>query len=125
MGSDESHVNVSLIVRGRVTRQCPQTTTFDEKGEPKRIQTEVPLPVLNWANICFANIVWAIRRTLKKFGEHSWFLIGRTFGSTSDEAMFWVQKVSLSMFWEYSPSSTTLASDWMRAKRALLWTRTK
>ena len=26
MGSDESHFNVSLIVRGKVTRQCPQTT---------------------------------------------------------------------------------------------------
>ena len=27
----------------KVTRQCPQTTTFEEKGEPKRIRTEVPL----------------------------------------------------------------------------------
>ena len=27
MGSDESHFNVSLIVRDKVTRQCPQTTT--------------------------------------------------------------------------------------------------
>ena len=26
MGSDESHFNVSLIVRAKVTRQCPQTT---------------------------------------------------------------------------------------------------
>ena len=43
MGSDESHFNVSLIVRGKVTRQCPQTTTFEEKGEQKRIRTEVPL----------------------------------------------------------------------------------
>ena len=43
MGSDESHFNVSLIVRDKVTRQCPQTTTFEEKGEPKRIRTEVPL----------------------------------------------------------------------------------
>ena len=43
MGSDESHFNVSLIVRGKVTRQCPETTTFEEKGEPKRIRTEVPL----------------------------------------------------------------------------------
>ena len=43
VGSDESHFNVSLIVRDKVTRQCPQTTTFDEKGEPKRIRTEVPL----------------------------------------------------------------------------------
>ena len=35
-GSDESHFNVSLIVRDKVTRQCPQTTTVEEKGEPKR-----------------------------------------------------------------------------------------
>ena len=38
-----SHFNVSLIVRDKVTRQCPQITTFEEKGEPKRIPTEVPL----------------------------------------------------------------------------------
>ena len=31
MGSDESHFNVSLIARDRVTRQCPQTTTFEAK----------------------------------------------------------------------------------------------
>ena len=44
--SDESHFNVSLIVRDKVTRQCPQTTTFEEKGEPKRYRTEVlPLTV--------------------------------------------------------------------------------
>ena len=43
MGSDESHFNVSFIVRDKVTRQCPQTTTFEEKEEPKRIRTEVPL----------------------------------------------------------------------------------
>ena len=43
MASGESHFNVSLIVRDKVTRQCPQTTTFEEKGEPKRIRTEVLL----------------------------------------------------------------------------------
>ena len=43
MGSDESHFSVSLILRDKVTRQCPQTTIFEEKGEPKRIRTEVPL----------------------------------------------------------------------------------
>ena len=42
MGSDESHFNVSLITRDKVTGQCPQTT-FEEKGEPKRIRTEVLL----------------------------------------------------------------------------------
>ena len=43
VGSDESHFNISLIVRDRGTRQCPQTTTFEEKREPKRIRTELPL----------------------------------------------------------------------------------
>ena len=43
VGSDESHFNVSLTVREKVTGQCPQTTTFEEKGQPKRIRTEVPL----------------------------------------------------------------------------------
>ena len=32
-----------IIVRDKDTRQCPQTTTFEEKGEPKRIRPEVPL----------------------------------------------------------------------------------
>ena len=41
MGSGESHFNVSLTVGGKVTRQCPQSTTLE--GEPKRIRTEVPL----------------------------------------------------------------------------------
>ena len=43
MGSDESHFNVSLILRDNVTRQCQQTTTFEEKGELKWIRTEFPL----------------------------------------------------------------------------------
>ena len=41
MGSDESHFNVSLIVRDKMSRQCPQTTIVEEKGEPKRYRTEV------------------------------------------------------------------------------------
>ena len=31
LGSDESRFNVSLTVRDKVTRQCPQTTIFEEK----------------------------------------------------------------------------------------------
>ena len=35
MGSDKSHFNASLIVRdGKVTRPCPQTTTFEERMIP-------------------------------------------------------------------------------------------
>ena len=41
MGSDESHFNVSLIVRDKVTRPCPQTTIFEKKGEPKQYRTKV------------------------------------------------------------------------------------
>ena len=33
MGRDESHYKVSLIVRDKVTRQCPQTTTFLKRKE--------------------------------------------------------------------------------------------
>ena len=43
MGSDERHFNVSLNVRDNASIQCPETTIFEEKGEPKRIRTEVPL----------------------------------------------------------------------------------
>ena len=43
MGSDKSHFNILLIVRDKVTTQCPQTTIFEEKGESKRIRTEGPL----------------------------------------------------------------------------------
>ena len=53
MSSDECHFNVSCNLRDKVTRPCPQTTTFEEKGEPKRIRTEVlPLTSLTpyrWA----------------------------------------------------------------------------
>ena len=43
MGSDESRFNVSLIVRDKVTRQCPQTIISEEKGEPKRNRAEALL----------------------------------------------------------------------------------
>ena len=45
IGSDESNFIVSLIVRDNVARQCPRTTAFEENGEPKRIRTEVSLPL--------------------------------------------------------------------------------
>ena len=35
VGSDESHFNVSLIVRDKVTRPCPQTTTFLKRKESR------------------------------------------------------------------------------------------
>ena len=38
-----SHFNVSLSLRDKVTRRCPQTTTFELKREPKQNRTEVLL----------------------------------------------------------------------------------
>ena len=35
MGGDESHFNVSLIVKDKVTRQCPQTTTLLKRKESR------------------------------------------------------------------------------------------
>ena len=35
MDSGESHFNVSLIERDKVTRQCPQTTTFSKRKESR------------------------------------------------------------------------------------------
>ena len=35
VGSDESHFNVSLIVRDKVTRQRPQITTFLKRKESR------------------------------------------------------------------------------------------
>ena len=35
MGSEESHFDVSVIVRDKVTRPCPQTTTFSKREESR------------------------------------------------------------------------------------------
>ena len=35
MGSDENHFNILLIVRDKVTRQCPQITTFLKRRESR------------------------------------------------------------------------------------------
>ena len=51
--SDERHFNVSLIVRDTVTRQCPQITTLEEKGEPKRIRTDVMVEFM-----CLVCVQW-------------------------------------------------------------------
>ena len=64
VGSDQSHFNVSLIVRDKVTRSCPQTTTFEEKGEPKRYRTEV-LPLTSLPPYRQAKpALWAQTRSL-------------------------------------------------------------
>ena len=46
MGSDESHFNVSLIVRDKVTTQCPQTTAFLKKTESR---SEIEPPPFRYA----------------------------------------------------------------------------
>ena len=41
---DESHFNVSLIVKDNVTETMSITTTLEERGEPKQNRTEALLP---------------------------------------------------------------------------------
>ena len=41
MGSDESHVNVSVEMMDKITRLSSNHNLFEEKGEPKRHRTEV------------------------------------------------------------------------------------
>ena len=44
IGSDGSHFLCFINFReGQSHKTVPQTTTFEEKGQPKRIRTEVPL----------------------------------------------------------------------------------
>ena len=89
--------------------------------------------VLNWANIAsrtyFGFFVESKKSSANIAGsslaerllrEPSW-----EYSSNCDEAIFGVQKASLNRFWEYSPSSLNLASDWLRTKRAFLWMRKK
>ena len=64
MGGDESHFNVSLIVKDKVTRQCPQTTTLLKPRKDSRTSLK---PVLNWANVCSPNILRTVRRTMIRF----------------------------------------------------------
>ena len=40
MGSDESHLNFPLSVRDKVTRQCPQTTTFLKRERDRGAEAE-------------------------------------------------------------------------------------
>ena len=48
MGSDESHFNVLLTVRGKVTRQCLETTTLEER---KELEWGIQMYVFATANI--------------------------------------------------------------------------
>ena len=64
--------------------------------------------------------------------EPSWFLIGRTFlrepswkYSSKPKVFVGVQKASLNMFWEHSPYSTNIASDWLRADLSCGWRKIK
>ena len=55
MDGGESRFNVPSVVEGQKSQmeQCPSTTTFEEKREPKRTRTEVRplarLAVYRWA----------------------------------------------------------------------------
>ena len=57
MGSDESHFDVTLIVRHRHKTVSTNHNPSEVKGDPTRNRAEALLltslkPVLNWTNVC-------------------------------------------------------------------------
>ena len=57
-----------------------------------------------------------------------WYRDGVGAGTVLVQGRCWCRdsagtKASLNIFWEYSPNSANLASDWWRAKRIVLWMR--
>ena len=52
MGSDESHFYVSLIVRDKVTRPCPQTTKGERRAEAVSNRGLSALPLGQPGSLC-------------------------------------------------------------------------
>ena len=98
MGSVESCFNDTLIARDKVTRQCPQTTTFEEKGEPKQIRTEVPL-------------VTSLALPLGQTGSHEF----------ARSTLSLRRRPNTAPRFRFSPRFTSRRSDWLTV-RILLFT---
>ena len=67
MGSDDSHFNVSLIVRDKITVKTVSTDheRFEEKGEPKRYRAEAllltSLTPYRWAKPAHTDLQYSTR----------------------------------------------------------------
>ena len=77
-GDRECHFS-GVTKSGRVWRKvpesdarsvCPQITTFEAKGEPKQIRTEVPLlMMMSWC-LMSSDVIWHIRDKLWPMPKH-------------------------------------------------------
>ena len=73
MVSDESHFSVSVLVTVKVTRQCLQTTIFEEREEAKVEWSQGPFaaaslsPFLTGRMFVCPNILRTLRRTMIRF----------------------------------------------------------
>ena len=70
MGSSESHFNVLLIVEDKVARQCPQTITFEEKGEPVRsdfyfYSLSISSPLLYYTHSLLSFLIYTFKTITK------------------------------------------------------------
>ena len=63
MGSDDSHFNVSLILREKVTRQCPDHSF----GRERRAEADSML--LSWC-LMSSDVIWHIRDKLWPMPKH-------------------------------------------------------
>ena len=126
MGSDESHFNASLIVRDKVTRRCPQTTTFEVMGQPKRNRACLPtlrltarpnrLTMIRWSQIrpyecckCQHLREGAALWTLNSYRiRWSW----PQFKATSEwKAFSWTLHILIPLRWNFEPLLVNSA-DW-------------
>ena len=73
----------------------------------------------------FSGLTSLTPKTRSYLGDHLLHEPTSGYSSNCDEIIFGVPKASLSMFWGYSPSLANIASDLLKAKRALLWMRKK
>ena len=117
MGSDESHFNVSLIVRDKVTRQRPQTTTFEESRsgfEPARSLCLPALsPFLTGRMFVRPNILRTVRRTMIQFLIE--LLVCRTWFGQFDELYF-----VLSWLVPHTPEAlSSVQTFWRRQEHSL------
>ena len=83
-------------------------------------------------NFCFGRLVRVFPQTWKKFGEHSWFLIGRIFASRIQFGVFVQLRRSYirgpKSFAQHVLGTFTLFDEhclWLAESRALLWMKKK
>ena len=108
MGSDESHFNVWLIVRDKVTRQCAQTTSFlKRKANQAEALLLTSLTPYRWAKPAHWTMrrdVMSLQTTVTDLGKRGHYWV------TAPENVF-----SATWHWSYHTHMCACTYTWMHA----------